>query len=193
MVVQHRQRMAATAREREMTLEVHLPQRVRYRPLKPPGPLARRTRRRIDPPITAQDLGDGARARDPLVPKIAQTPRDLAAAPGGMLIAQPHDQTLDRPRRACRRVLRPTRAIGQTSLALLAIPARQLVAPLGADLKAPTQLTPVRPLLLKQHHELAPLVHRRPSPPTMSPNARPVCLRSEQRVPGIHAFQRPRG
>jgi hypothetical protein len=122
-IVQHRQRMAAAARQPEMALEIHLPQLVRAAPLEPLERAVLGGLRRIQQAMPAQHLGHCRGRRHLRQPQITQPTRQLAPAPARMGLPQRDDLGLDRGRTAPRAGVRPAGPIGQSRRALLAMPA----------------------------------------------------------------------
>ena len=128
VIVEHRQRMAAPAGHREMTLEIHLPQLVGFGALEAnmrPGML----RAAIELAVAAQDIADRACCRHRPAARLAHRPGDLAAAPG-VVARRPDPQHLGfHSRLGSRRAgVRPARAIRQPARALRLVTLQPLVA-----------------------------------------------------------------
>lgn len=87
VVVQHGERMAALLAQRKVALEVHLPQCVGHRMFEAVITRALTRARRMQLPMPAQDVCDGARMRDIGVAQMLQTCGDLAPTPYRMRLA----------------------------------------------------------------------------------------------------------
>jgi hypothetical protein len=196
MIVERRQRMAASAMHGEVTLEVHLQKFVRALALKakPRSRMLRRSRFR-QAGVTAKNLGDRTRRRDVGRAAIRQSSPDLPAAPDIVAaIAQREHLGFNGHGRPPRAGLRPTRLLDQPRQPLFPVAIEPRVSSRRTDPETPAKLANVRPLKRRKHHELPPLIHHRhlakwhPDPPdpligkvsTMSPNGCPPCLRSVQ-------------
>lgn len=94
MVVEDREGVTASMLERNMALEVHLPQGIGKGMFKPLDRAMRRTRRRVEQAMPAQDRGDRARTRHQTrrraikqiaaqLPPTDPRPGALWATPGG--------------------------------------------------------------------------------------------------------------
>src|ERR1700728_2784234 len=161
MVVEHGQQMAAGAgEEREVALEVHLPELVGRLMFKALPRALRAGGLRINQPGAAQDAGDSAR-RQLRTAFERQPSRQLASAPtAAHLPAQADHVMLDLWSGAQRRAPRPARAIFQTAWALSRIALKPLVAGLRCDPEAPAKLAPICTFLHRQLHKL--LAQRHP-------------------------------
>jgi hypothetical protein len=154
MVVQHGQRMTAPrarrggvrdAGQREVSLEVHLPQVVGPRALEAGHRRVLVRLVRVEQPVPAEDAGDRAGGGDviPPVTEVRQAAADLAAAPGRMPAAELDHPRLVRVTRALGGVVRLSRAVGQGIEPAGLVPLDPLVKGLGADAAAAAQLADV--------------------------------------------------
>jgi hypothetical protein len=160
MIVHDRQGMAGRSiRQRHPALEVHLPQQVRRRLLKPLPGLSRLAAQGIDPAVATQDRVHRRAGRTSLSVPL-QTTHDLAGAPRRMRIAHRKHPRLDRRRAAPGARMRTARAIRKW-LAPRRPTAQPFIAGLRADPEPPTQLAPVHTFLHRQPNKLTSLVHDR--------------------------------
>jgi len=140
-----------------VTLEVHLPQKVGRGLLKARmGPAA--ARRWNDPAVPPQDVVH-RRAHRTSKPLALKTAHDLARTPGRMGVADHQHLSLDGRRAALRARVRPPRLIGKPFTGDCT--RQPLVSSRRMDTKPAEQLTPVRPILQREPHELTSLVHLR--------------------------------
>ena len=163
VVVQHRQRMATSAPEREVTFEVHLPQIVRRGVLEAPDRARRAALSSLQQPAATQDLGDrrGRRRRSTLRLEHAA---NLAPAPGRMRLADRHNPRFHLVGRAARASQRSTRAVLQPQPTFGVIPSEPQICCRRADPVAPAELANVRPASPRQPAELLPVRHDRTLP-----------------------------
>src|SRR5438874_6650594 len=161
MVVENGERMTAAAADREMALEVHLPQIVGLIALEALVRSRMFAAVLLELAIAAQDGGDGARHRRRCQAG-AQHFGDLAAAPG-IVALSPDAQhfRFHRRRRPLRARMRPARAIAKPGAAFLSIAGKPLIAFVPADPEAPAQLTAIGSSHQCQPHKFFPLVHDR--------------------------------
>jgi hypothetical protein len=166
MVIEHRQRMTAPLRHREVAFEVHLPQLVGRGALETlirPGMLMAA---RLELAVAAQDLGDRARRWHCHLAVALHHSGDLAATPRVVALL-PNAQNLgfQSRRRAPWAVQRSARSVCQSGAALPAIARKPFVAFGSADPKTTAQFAQVSARRHRQPNELFPLVHHRQLPP----------------------------
>jgi hypothetical protein len=164
VIVQHGERMAAPHRQREMPLEVHLPQLVRFSAFKP-DMRTRMLRRAVQLAVPAQHLRDRAQRRHRMPALARQRPGDLAGAP--RIVARRTDAQHRRRRRLVgpqRARVRTPRAIDQTNITRQSMPTQPFVAGLPADTEITAQTASVRSDRRRKTNERFPLLHHRQLP-----------------------------
>ena len=158
MIFEHGQRMTAAAiAERDMSLEVHLPEQVRRRLLEALDG-CRPSWRRHNPPMPLQNLMHrrAGRSGHPLA---FETAHDLARAPGRMRIAHRKHSSLHRRFRPARARVRTPRAIRKLPLGCKAAEPRVPGGRMNPEPAA--QLPPVGSFLHRKLNKLTPLLHDR--------------------------------
>ena len=139
VIIEHRQRMTPpTASHRKVAFEIHLPQIVGSRVLKPLQVRCSRAGSLVELTMTTQNLRDRARHWNSDVLQILQPPTQLPTTPRRMLATQGQHALFDRSTRSPRRLQRPTRLIQQPRRAVRHIPRQPLVTRLPADPKPAT-------------------------------------------------------
>ncbi len=155
---------------------------------------------RANAAMAREDRSDCARARHPLM-ALGQKPRtELTSSPGRTRLTSCQYRPLNFRRGAKRRVVGPPRKVHQAVVVPFTKTPEPLVTRRGADPEVATQSPHVRPLSLRQRHELSSLGHLRHLFPghdhlsmdkvmpimvfTMSPNMCPLCPRSAHRGSG---------
>lgn len=158
VIVDHGQRMASRpVGERQVALEVHLPQLIGSVLLEAMSWIGRCILARLDPVIPTQDPMHGRRHRHSL-PSALQAMGNLAGAPGRMLVADSHDLRLHRNFAALGHGMRPARTIDQLSIA--SSPAREpFVTDIRTDAEPSAELPPVRSFLQRKPNEFSSLIH----------------------------------
>ena len=165
MVIENGERMTAPVADREVALEVHLPQLVGLIALEALIGSGMLVSALLKLAVAAHDRGDGAQCRYG-VHGAAQHMSDLAAAPGIVVLrANAQHFCFHRQWRARRARMRPAPLVGESSTAFRPTAPEPFVARLSADPEAPAQLTSVRSPSHRQPHKLLPLVHDRQLPP----------------------------
>jgi len=177
MIVDDCERVATTAAQGEVALEVHLPQLIGLLALEAlirTGMLACAL---LELAVTPQDLGNRARRRCDLPAVALEHLRDLAPAPGIVaVLANAQHCGFDRLAGARRAVMRAPRPISKTGPALRRVPPKPLVAFGTADAEPRAKLASVRPRSKRKLHELLPLIHDQSLPPRHRTLPRPACL-----------------
>src|SRR6266702_3241779 len=203
MIVDDCERVATTAAQGEVALEVHLPQLIGLLALEAlirTGMLACAL---LELAVTPQDLGNRARRRCDLPAVALEHLRDLAPAPGIVaVLANAQHCGFDRLAGARRAVMRAPRPISKTGPALRRVPPKPLVAFGTADAEPRAKLASVRPRSKRKLHELLPLIHDQSLPPRHRTLPRPACLAARvspmsanavPHVPSPYSFARGEG
>jgi hypothetical protein len=172
VVIKNRQRITASSfLQREIPLEVHLPETIRRFMREPfPGLVLRRVFgvKSSMPPEDLRDCtGRWYMGKHPFL----KNSSDLTSTPGRMLIPNSQYPLFELIDRSSRTVMRALRAIFQSIHTLLKTPGYPLISRLGAYLKATAQLPYVRAMtkskcykLITQRHSRIILPRHDPSP-----------------------------
>jgi hypothetical protein len=144
MVVDHGERMAAPARQREVALEIHLPELVGFGAFEPLPGAGMFAGVLLQLAVPAQDLGNRARRRHRGGAFTRHHMRDLAPAPGVVaLVSNNQHPGFNRRHRPRRAAMWPARAVSKALAPLLQIAPQPFVAVAARDAKPPAQLAQI--------------------------------------------------
>src|SRR6266550_215900 len=170
MVVQDRQGIGAGRLQLQWPLEVHLPESVGCRLLKP-LPVALQAAFGRKKPVATKDAVDRRWRWQRLDAGAAQDGAELASTPGRVLLSESTDSSCHFRRRLAGRVARAPAELGRYLSTCHSCSGRPLVTGLSTNAEASTDLAHVCPGQTRKAQELSTLGH----PGALPPRHRPSC------------------